>query len=214
MLKKVKDGICAGVMIIISCAVFVSCLIDGQKQLGTILFALALLTICIKGYSLFTGKVGFILEKHGKEEFSVLLLGLLGNALATVVLGIILGYAIPSLQIKANEFCSLKLIEQQWWQTLVRAIFCGILMYVAVSIYRDHNKNVIGIIFAIPVFMLSGFEHSIADIGYFAMSHIVSFDAFLFLMIVILGNAIGAWILPVLSMTKKKSKDQAEKEKE
>ena len=48
---------------------------------------MALLCICLKGYSLFTGKVGFIPEKHGKEEFSVLLLGLLGNAIGTVLGG-------------------------------------------------------------------------------------------------------------------------------
>ena len=84
-------------------------------------------------------------------------------------------------------------------QTFVRALFCGILMYLAVSVYRD-QKNVIGILFCIPVFILSGFEHSIADIFYFAASGMVSLKAFGFLWMVILGNSVGGMLLPALQM--------------
>ena len=84
-------------------------------------------------------------------------------------------------------------------------------MYVAVSVYRD-NKTTLGILFAIPVFILSGFEHSIADIGYFAISGIVSWEAFGFLWVVIAGNAVGSWILPLLSFGYKKSPKKYEEE--
>ena len=72
-------------------------------------------------------------------------------------------------------------------------------MYLAVSIYRD-NKTPLGILFCIPVFILSGFEHSIADMFYFAASGIVSVKAFAFLWIVILGNSIGGMLLPALKI--------------
>ena len=76
MLKKALSGVQAGIMISIGGAVFLAC---DNKYVGAALFTVALLTICIRGYSLYTGKIGFIPEKHDKEAFSVLLLGLLGN---------------------------------------------------------------------------------------------------------------------------------------
>ena len=75
-------------------------------------------------------------------------------------------------------------------------------MYLAVSIYKEKN-NVIGIIFCIPVFILAGFEHSIADLFYFAASGIVSLKALGFIWTVILGNSIGAVILPLLSFKRR-----------
>ena len=137
-------------------------------------------------------------EKHGREEFSVLLLGLLGNAIGTILGGYLIRAGLPALGDAAQQLCEAKLLQLPG-QTFVRALFCGILMYLAVSIYRD-QKNVIGILFCIPVFILSGFEHSIADIFYFAASGIVSMKAFGFLWMVILGNSVGGMLLPALQM--------------
>ena len=193
-MKKLLSGICAGLMISIGGTVFLSC---ENRYIGAVLFSVALLCICLKGYSLFTGKIGFIPEKHGKEEFSVLLLGLLGNAIATSVCGIAIRYALPAVGAKALEICSAKL-DLSFGSALIKGIFCGVLMYMAVSIYRDHNKNIVGILFCIPVFILCGFEHSIADMFYFAASGIVSLKAFGFIWIIIIGNAIGGMLPPAL----------------
>ena len=209
MLRKILDGVSAGLMITIGCSVYLACV---NKVVGAVLFAVALLTICYKGLSLFTGKVGYIPEKHGKEEVSALLLGLLGNAIATCALGYLVGLALPNLQASAQVLYESKL-TQEWWQTFIRAIFCGVLMYVAVSVYRE-NKTIVGILFAVPVFILSGFEHSIANMAYFGISAQVSFDAFLFILIVIAGNAVGGMLLPILqgklSIGKKKNCDGKE----
>ncbi|MCQ2475034.1 MAG: formate/nitrite transporter family protein [Clostridia bacterium] len=194
MLKKTVNGISAGVLIAVGGSVFLAC---DNKYVGAVLFSVALLCICFKGYSLFTGKIGYIPQKHGKEEVSVLLLGLLGNTIATIVFGYLIAYAIPNLGEKALTICSAKL-EQEFFQTFIRAFFCGVLMYLAVSIYRDKN-TALGILFGIPVFILSGFEHSIADIFYFAASGIVSLKAFGFLMTVVLGNAVGSMLLSVMT---------------
>lgn len=200
MLKKLINGILAGILISIGGSVFLCC---DNKYVGAILFSVALLCICMKGYALFTGKVGFLPEKHGKEEWSVLLLCLLGNAAATILLGLAIRYAVPSAGDAAKALCEGKLANQEFFQTLIRAVFCGILMYLAVSIFRDRG-SVIGILFCIPVFILSGFEHSIADMFYFGASGIVSWEAFGFLWTVILGNSVGGVLLPLLQMIGKK----------
>lgn len=198
-MSKILSGISAGILISIGGSVFLAC---DNKYVGAVMFSVALLCICLKGYSLYTGKIGFIPEKHDKEAFSVLLLGLLGNLIGTVACGYAIRYALPALGETAEKICTLKL-EQALPQTLIRGLFCGVLMYLAVSIFRDRQK-VIGILFCIPVFILAGFEHSVADMFYFAASGIVSLKAFVFIMMVVLGNTIGGMLLPVLMKAEKK----------
>lgn len=192
MLKGTVNGFLAGVCIAIGGSVFLSC---DNRYIGALLFSVALLTICMMGFSLYTGKIGYIVEKHGKEELTVLLSGLLGNAIATILFGYLISLALPSLADAAYAACTARL-GQTWYSTLIRAIMCGILMYIAVTIYREKN-TALGIVFAIPVFILSGFEHSIADIYYFALSGIVSLKALGFIGIVLVGNTVGSWIFPI-----------------
>jgi len=202
MLKKTLDGVAAGVCISLGGSVFLAC---ENRYVGACLFSVALLCICLKGYSLYTGKIGFIALSHKKEDFSVLLLGLSGNAVGTILCGYAIRFAISSLGESAEIICANKL-QQTFTSTLIRGIFCGILMYLAVSIFKD-KKNITGIVFCIPVFILSGFEHSIADIFYFACSGIVSVSAFAFIWTVILGNTIGALILPLITDVLKKENE-------
>ena len=194
MLKKVGSGAAAGIMVSIGGAVFLAC---ESRIAGAVLFSVALLSICFAGYSLYTGKIGFIPEKHDKEAVSVLLTGLLGNTLGTILCGLLIRYAFQASAETAETICTAKL-AQTFFGTLIRGTFCGILMYTAVKIYRD-NKSPLGVLFCIPVFILSGFEHSVADIFYFAASGIVSVKAFGFILTVILGNSIGGMLLPVLT---------------
>ncbi len=197
MLKKILNGISAGLMVSIGCAVFLAC---ENKVVGAVLFTVALLVICFRGYSLYTGKIGFIPFSHKKEDFSVLLLGLLGNAIGMITFGLLISVALPNLKEKAIVICSAKL-TQTWYQTIIRGLFCGVLMFIAVYVYKE-NKSIVAIIFAIPTFILCGFEHSVADIGYFAIANTFSFDVVLFILLVVVGNTIGSMILPFLSMAK------------
>lgn len=193
MLARFIGGISAGVLIAIGGSVFLSC---DNKVVGAVLFAVALLCICYKGYSLFTGKVGLMVEAHGKKEWSVLLLGLLGNAVATLLLGLAISYAIPALGDKAATLCNVKL-DQEVGQALIRSAFCGMLMYLAVTIYREKN-TIAGILFCVPVFILSGFEHSVANMFYFGVARIFTLEMALYILLIIFGNAIGAVSLAFL----------------
>ncbi|MBE7081209.1 MAG: formate/nitrite transporter family protein [Clostridiales bacterium] len=208
MLSKVLNGISAGLMVSIGCAVFLAC---ENKVVGSILFTIALLVICFRGYSLYTGKIGFISFSHTKEDFSVLLLGLLGNAIGMIAFGLLISVALPNIKEKAVLLCLAKL-EQTWAQTVIRGLFCGVLMFIAVYVYKE-NKSIVAIIFAIPTFILCGFEHSVADIGYYAIANMFSFEIVLFILLVVVGNTIGSMILPYLQIAQK-SKAVVSKEKQ
>ncbi len=195
MTRKLIDGIFAGILISIGGCVLLSC---DNRYAGAVTFSIALLFICIRGYSLYTGKICYMVEKHDKEAFSVLLSGLLGNLIGTVLCGLALKYALPGITQTALTMCEAKL-TQNFLQTFIRAVFCGILIYLAVDIYKT-KQTPIGILFSIPVFILSGYEHSIADMFYFASSGIVSLKAFGFIWIVILGNTVGGMLFPFLKL--------------
>ena len=199
MLKKFISGVCAGLMIAIGGTVFLSC---DNKYVGAALFSVALFCICTKGYSLFTGKIGFIPESHTKEDLSVLFLGLLGHAVSTVLLGLAVSYALPAAGAAAAAICEAKL-SQEAFQTFIRAFFCGVLMYLAVSIYREKN-SALGIFLCIPTFILSGFEHSIANMFYFGVSGVLNLESALYILIVLLGNAAGGTVLPFLNKIMKR----------
>ncbi len=209
ILKNIIYGFLAGAMISIGCAVYVAC---ENKYVGAVMFSVALLTICYKGYNLYTGRIGFIVNAHTKEDFSGLFLGLLGNVLATMVFGAALGYALPKLAVTATTLVAAKL-EQSFLSALIRATFCGILMYIAVSLYRE-KKTIVGIVFCIPVFILSGFEHSIADMGYFAIAGEWSLKGFGYIWTIILGNTVGAMLFPALKLIVRERKKEEKTEGE
>ncbi len=195
MLKLIIDGIKAGIMIAIGGSVFLSC---ENRYIGAILFSVALLCICLKGYSLFTGKVGYLPENHSKEAVKILLCGLLGNIVSTILLGFAVSFANPALGEAAKVICEAKL-SQEALQTFVRAFFCGVLMYMAVSTYREKG-TLAGIFFCVPVFILSGFEHSIANMFYFGASGIINIDSIIYLAVVIAGNSVGGMAMPILNI--------------
>ena len=189
MLKKTVSGIAAGLCISLGGAVFLSA---ENKVVGAVAFTIGLLSICYYGLSLYTGKVGYLFEKHDKEAFSVLFLGLLGNFIGTAVCGLIMRHILPAVAQKAESICAAKL-EKDALTVFLLGAFCGILVYIAVNLFRD-KKTVLGILIGIPVFILSGFEHSIADMFYMAAAGEFSLRALVFILLVIAGNSVGALV--------------------
>ena len=211
ILKKISDGIIAGMLISLGGAVFLACYdaaIPYTKYMGAFFFSLALLCICMRGYALYTGKIGLVFEKHTKDDISLLLLCLLGNAIGTIAFGYLIGWVVTTPDIKATALtlCNSKL-AQGYGFGLLRAVLCGILVYLAVDIYRN-NKSSLGILLCIPAFILSGYEHSIADIFYFAAAGIASGQAFLYLVIIIIGNSIGGLLIPALQLIRPRGNDK------
>ncbi len=214
ILNKISEGFLAGMMISLGGAVYLACTAAGTpvygKYVGALLFSMALLCICMRGYALYTGKIGLVIDNHKKEDISLLLLCLLGNLLGTVAFGYLIGWVFPSLKETALALCGENgKLGQGYGFGLLRAVLCGILVYLAIDLYRN-NKTPLGILMCIPAFILSGYEHSIADMFYFACSGIVSGEAFLYLMMIVLGNSLGALIIPALRLIHPRKSETAE----
>ena len=112
--------------------------------------------------------------------------------------GFLIKTGVPALCEKAVTLCEAKL-AQTFLQALIRAFFCGVLMYIAVWIFRSKNK-IVGIVFCIPVFILCGFEHSIADMFYFADAGLYTGQALLYQLTIVLGNTLGGVFIPLVEI--------------
>lgn len=187
------SGIAAGILVGIGGAVYLAC---ENKYVGAVLFSVALLSICYLGMYLFTGKIGYLGDKFDIKDLPTLGCGLIGNFVGATLFGLLCSYSKPSISQAAVVSCTAKL-ENSMLKAVALGAMCGILMYIAVRIYRDH-KTPVGIIFCIPVFILSGFEHSIADMFYFSAAKMFTLKYAAFIICVILGNSLGAITISLL----------------
>jgi formate/nitrite transporter len=181
------SGIAAGIMVGIGGAGYMSC---DNKYVGASFFSVALLSICYLGMYLYTGRIGYLAEKFEVSTLPVLGLGLVGNFVGATAFGLLCTFARPAIVEKAQAACASK-IEGGCLKAVILGAMCGILMYVAVKIFKEF-KTPMGVLFCIPVFILSGFEHSIADMYYFALAGSFSLNYLWFILSVVLGNTIGA----------------------
>ena len=193
----------AGIMIGIGGTIFLS--LD-NKVLGAIFFAIGLFMIVVNEYNLYTGKIGYLLDNKPNYIIEVLIT-IVGNFIGTFLTGFILKFTriYPSIHDKAKTICQTKL-DDTAISILLLSIFCGMLMYLAVNGYKtlkDQIAKYISVFLCVIVFILSSFEHSIANMYYFTVAG-WSKKAFLYLGIMIIGNMIGGLTIPIMNKMKKK----------
>ena len=194
MLKQAFfGGVAAGFMVGIGGAVFMAC---DVRYAGALLFAVALLTICYLGMYLFTGKVGYLGEEFTWDKVKCLGVGIAGNYLGATWCGLLVSLVRPALMEKSLAACATKLSYSPL-VALGLGFFCGVLMYIAVKVYAEKG-TALAILFCVPTFILAGFEHSIADMFYLALARTFSLRSYLFLVMVVIGNALGGVLLPIL----------------
>ena len=193
MRKAICNSIAAGILIGIGGSVFLAI---ENKIAGAIFFTVALLCICQLDLMLYTGKIGFLAFDHSRSEVIATAVCLAGNCVGTGLAGLAIRYCRPQVIERAVSLTEGK-IATPLGRTFFTAVFCGILMYAAVRIYRE-KKSISGILFCVPVFILAGFEHSIADMFYAWTALTGGGRTVVMLAVVVLGNTVGGLLVPVL----------------
>ena len=178
-------GVLAGLMISIGGYVYLGC---ENRVVGAVFFTVGLITITLFGFDLYTGKIGYWLGQSRQERWQTLL-SLPCNAVGCLIAGLARRPAGAVLAL-----CEARLAKAPL-TLLVDGIFCGILIFICVEIYKTRG-TVLGILICIPTFILCGFEHSIADMFYFCSAGVFTPDALVFILLVIVGNGIGGMIIP------------------
>ena len=196
--KKYSDylikGIYAGIMIGIGGTVYLSV---ENPVAGSFLFSIGLLMICMYGMNLYTGKIGYILINKIEYVYE-LLLSLLGNFIGTFLVGkLILLTRFNGISERALNMSKMKL-DDNVFSIFILAMFCGMLMYIAVNNYKKVTTEIgkyIGIFLCVMVFILCGFEHCVANMYYFSVASAYTLKTFLYLIIMVLGNSVGSVII-------------------
>lgn len=179
-------SVLAGVMIGLAGVVNLS--VD-NKFLGAFLFSFGLITVIARGLYLYTGKIGMI---NLSVEWVLIPFYIIGNFLGTNIAA----WSMRCTRFgdtlnQAAQIIAQNKLGDNWASILFLSIGCGIMMYLAVKGYQD-NANWLLVILPVMVFILSGFEHSIANMFYFAMAEEYSLKAFGYIGIMLIGNAIGS----------------------
>ncbi len=177
-------AVLAGLMIGFGCIIYIMC---PNRIVGAFLFSFGLMTIVCRELYLYTGKIGYIREVGVVN----ILITILGNFVGTFLLGSVIKFTRIAPDI--TDIVTPKLDDSPL-SIFVLAMACGVMMYLAVDSYKK-SRAWIFVILPIAIFILSGFEHSIANMCYFTIAGVWSLHTLLWVLIMILGNAVGSWIL-------------------
>lgn len=201
--KIFVNGIMAGVFIGIAGTVYLAVPIP---IVGAFLFGFGLLTILCNNFKLFTGAVGYLASQGRNTPAYLWTLALIwgGNLLGCFAVGTTMRYSrvavLSGIVAKAQTICAAKTADS-WSSLLILAFFCGILMYLAVDTFKRELPPVIRLInvfLCVMVFILSGFEHCIANMYYFSVAGIWSVNNLGLILLMTLGNALGG-MFPVVA---------------
>ena len=193
-LKVLVRAILAGVMISLGGTIYLAL---ENKMLGAFLFSIGLFAICTNGFNLYTGKIGYVIDNKPKYLI-LLLITLIGNLIGTVACGYLLFLSRNGEKLReaAKVICEVKL-NDNLLSIFILAIFCGIIMYLAVDLYKKLNDfgRYVGIFMGITVFILAGFEHCVANMYYFSVANMWEWKTVLYVLVMILGNSVGSILL-------------------
>lgn len=207
MNKKVKswtdlaaNAFLSGLMISVGGAVYLLC---ENKIIGSFLFSFGLFAIVQRGFALYTGKVGYIPENPPVYIISTLVT-LIGNAAGTAFAAFLLQQTRFSQTLREKAgICMETKTGDSISSQLILGAFCGMLMYLAVDNAKESRKKnadlsfVFGICIPVMIFIICGFNHSVADAFYMFSAGTFPEDTG-YILIVAAGNAAGGMTIPFI----------------
>ena len=163
MIKLLRSSIFAGIAIGLAGFGFLAAGIQSEAYgplFGAVLFCFGLLTVVGYKLKLYTGTAGFIV----KGEVGMLAMILLGNIIGCFFSSLLARVSPMDIQGAAQRILELRLRTGALRCGLL-GIGCGVMMTTAVRFARE--KNFLPLLFAVPLFIVCGFTHCVADAFYY-----------------------------------------------
>lgn len=195
--RQFFSAILAGMLIGMGGTVYLS---QSNPVVGSFLFAIGLFTIVVFQLHLFTGKVGY--TPFQKPMYLIeLSITWLGNLVGTGITAFMVKNSriYEGMAERVTGIAEVKLADN-FLSIFLLAIFCGMLMFIAVDCFRNVQGSTlrfIGVFVPVMVFILSGFEHVIANMFYFSLAGAWSAHCLASIIVMTLGNAVGGMLIPV-----------------
>lgn len=162
MFKIFKSSILAGICIAMGGTVFMKV----GDLWGAILFSFGLLTVVHYGLKLYTGTAGFFKPSEPVEWVELIFI-IVGNAIGCILFSVLVHQALPDL-VPISQAIVEKRLSTGRLNCFLLAICCGFIMTTAVQFGR--KNHFLPLLFGVPLFIMCGFTHSIADAFYFINS--------------------------------------------
>ena len=192
MLKLLRSSIFAGICIGTAGFGFLASGIQTETYgslVGAVLFSLGLLAVVGYKLKLYTGTAGFIEKNQVGELFMILL----GNIIGCLCLALLSRVSPMDIQGAAQNILELRLRTGALRCGLL-GIGCGFLMTTAVTFAR--KEKYLPLLFGVPLFIVCGFTHCVADAFYYLCVPAAFLKAHLLEVLgvyvcIVLGNLIG-----------------------
>ena len=204
MIKLLRSSIFAGIAIGTAGFGFLASGIQSEvygSLVGAVLFSFGLLTVLGYKLKLYTGTAGYINRNEGGQLFLILL----GNITGCLCVALLTRMSPMDIQAAAQKILELRLGTGAFRCGLL-AIGCGFIM--TTSVHFARQGQYLPLLFGVPLFIVCGFPHCVADVFYFLCVPVTSRKAhFLSVMglylCIVLGNLVGCNLYRIIL-----SKDQ------
>ena len=152
---------------------------------GAIIFAFGLVGVVLSGTPLYTGRAGVL----PMNELPALVKIWFFNILACAVIGLIMWYLGGEPMERAKTVVAGRLAQGPV-RSFLRAVGCGLIIDIACWMYRS-TKNLAPVLFGVPLFIVCGFYHSIADVVYLVAAGTWDNGILWYYPMIVLGNYAG-----------------------
>jgi formate/nitrite transporter FocA (FNT family) len=129
---------------------------------GAVLFAFGLMSVSLCKAQLFTGKAGYLPYKESLQ----LLPMVVANAVGCLLTAYIASYSTEDVDVATNLATIMAAREAASWDMLVvTSIGTGVI--VTLALYGSRKGNYLPLLYGVPVFIMCGLPHCIADAFYY-----------------------------------------------
>ena len=150
---------------------------------GAVIFAFGLISVVLSGTPLYTGRAGCT------NDIPALVKIWFFNILGCVLIGLMVSVIGGDSADRAVDVVAGRLAQGPL-KAFVRAIGCGMIIDIAVWLYRE-KKSILPVIFGVPLFIVCGFYHSIADVVYLVGAWHWDNSILLYSPAIVIGNYVG-----------------------
>jgi formate/nitrite transporter FocA (FNT family) len=166
---------------------------------GAILFAFGLMAVTVSKSLLFTGKAGFLPLKESLQLIPMVALNAIGCLLMAAI-------AYSTVENSATAAATLDTImaarEAASWNILITSVGTGII--VTLAVYGVRKGTYLPLLYGVPVFIMCGLPHCIADAYFYSCAPLDYWCANLgsilpFYGVIVVGNFVGCnfyrWVM-------------------
>ena len=152
---------------------------------GAVIFAFGLVGVVLSGVPLYTGRAGVM----PLRETHKLLLIWLFNVIGCILLGLLM-MSLGGEPVERAQTMVAGRLAQGPWRSFLRAVGCGLIIDIAVWLYK-RSTALVPVLFGVPLFIVCGFYHSIADVVYLVAAWKWDPGILWYYPLIVLGNWAG-----------------------